>query len=139
KDHGGFEHNRQSLRVVELLERKYPRFPGLNLTWEVREGLAKHMTGFDRPSARLGFTAHSPSLEAQVANLADEITYYSHDLDDGLTASLFSENALTRDVEGWNEAAAQVTNEFGKLTEEIRRYYIIRCIIDEQVKDVVHT
>src|SRR5262245_9597700 len=78
KAHGGFEHNRQSLRVVELLERKYPHFPGLNLTWEVREGLAKHMTGFDRPSARLGFTARSPSLEAQVANLADEITYYSH-------------------------------------------------------------
>src|SRR6187401_3220434 len=71
KGHGGFEHNRQSLRVVELLERKYPRFPGLNLTWEVREGLAKHMTGFDRPSSRLEFAAHSPSLEAQVANLAD--------------------------------------------------------------------
>jgi dGTPase len=139
KGHGGFEHNRQSLRVVELLERKYPRFPGLNLTWEVREGLAKHMTGFDRPSARLEFAAHSPSLEAQVANLADEITYYSHDLDDGLTSALLSEKALTRDVEVWNEASAQVADDFGKLTDEIRRYYIIRCIIDEQVKDVVQT
>ena len=139
KGHGGFEHNRQSLRVVELLERKYPRFPGLNLTWEVREGLAKHMTGFDRPSARLEFAAHSPSLEAQVANLADEITYYSHDLDDGLTSALLSEKALTRDVEVWNEASAQVADGFGKLTDEIRRYYIIRCIIDEQVKDVVQT
>src|SRR5438270_5768551 len=73
RDHGGFEHNRQSLRVVELLENAYPDFPGLNLTFEVREGLQKH----DRSA---GF----PSLEAQIADLADEITYYSHDLDDAV-------------------------------------------------------
>src|SRR5216117_1242300 len=96
KPHGGFEHNRQSLRVVELLKQKYPSFPGLNLSWEVREGLAKHQTGFDHPSRRKGFGAKSPSLEAQVANLADEITYYSHDLDDGLTAGLLSEKELSR-------------------------------------------
>src|SRR5205809_4279345 len=84
KNHGGFEHNRQSLRIVEELEQKYPRFPGLNLTWEVREGLAKHYTPHDHPSKRRGFAARSSSLEAQVANLADEIAYYSHDLDDGL-------------------------------------------------------
>src|SRR4051812_10669481 len=84
KAHGGFEHNRQSLRVVELLEQKYPRFVGLNLTWEAREGLVKHFTSYDHPARRKGFQAKSPSLEAQVANLADEITYYSHDLDDGL-------------------------------------------------------
>jgi dGTPase len=139
KGHGGFEHNRQSLRVVELLERKYPRFPGLNLSWEVREGLAKHVTGFDRPGRTLNFTAYSPSLEAQVANLADEITYYSHDLDDGLTAQLLSEETLSRDVEVWAEAAAHVTGEFGRLKDESRRYYTIRCIIDDQVKDVVET
>src|SRR5437868_2713000 len=86
KPHGGFEHNRQSLRIVELLEQKYPVFPGLNLSWEVREGLAKHQTGYDHPSRRKDFAAKSSSLEAQVANLADEITYYSHDLDDGLSA-----------------------------------------------------
>src|SRR3989449_10717531 len=73
KAHGGFEHNRQSLRIVELLEQKYPGFPGLNLTWEVREGLAKHVTGFDQPGRRRSFAAKSASLEAQVANLADEI------------------------------------------------------------------
>src|SRR6266480_2228455 len=84
KEHGGFEHNRQSLRVVELLEQKHPGFPGLNLTWEVREGLAKHENSYDHPDARRDFEARSASLEAQVANLADEITYYSHDLDDGL-------------------------------------------------------
>src|SRR6266849_2434368 len=80
KDHGGFEHNRQSLRVVELLEQKYPLFPGLNLSWETREGLAKHFTAHDRPGKSKGFDARSASLEAQVANVADEIAYYSHDV-----------------------------------------------------------
>ncbi len=90
KDHGGFEHNRQSLRVVEELEQKYPGFAGLNLTWEVREGLAKHETSYDHPGHRTGFEAKSASLEAQVANLSDEVTYYSHDLDDGLDSGLLS-------------------------------------------------
>lgn len=137
KGNGGFEHNRQSLRVVELIEQKYPRFSGLNLTWETREGLAKHFTSYDQPGRRKEFIARSPSLEAQVANLADEITYYSHDLDDGLTSRLLSETQLNRDVEAWHDAAAQVKRQFGKLPDESRRYYIIRCIIDAQVKDVV--
>src|SRR5450432_4798204 len=68
KGHGGFEHNRHSLRIVEELEQKYPLFPGLNLTWEVREGLVKHYTAYDHPSKRKGFDAKSSSLEAQVAN-----------------------------------------------------------------------
>src|SRR5438477_1616692 len=101
KDHGGFEHNRQSLRVVELLEEKYPRFHGLNLTWEVREGLVKHYTSYDHPGKRTGFDSKSPSLEAQVANLSDEITYYSHDLDDGIDSGLLSESKLKRDVRLW--------------------------------------
>ena len=82
KRHGGFEHNRHSLRVVEELEQKYPDFSGLNLSWEALEGLAKHQTAFDRPGLKKSFAARNPSLEAQLANLADEITYYSHDLDD---------------------------------------------------------
>src|SRR6266513_2265234 len=104
KDHGGFEHNRQSLRVVEELEQKYPRFPGLNLTYEVREGLSKHCTVYDRPGKHKGFTAKSPSLEAQVANLADEIAYYSHDLDDGLDSGLLSEKQLELKVRLWHQA-----------------------------------
>jgi dGTPase len=88
--HGGFEHNRQSLRIVEELEQKYPAFAGLNLTWESREGLVKHHTPFDHPSRRAGFAAKSSALEAQVANLADEVTYYSHDLDDGIESGLLS-------------------------------------------------
>src|SRR6201999_59057 len=73
KRHGGFEHNRQSLRIVEELEQKYPRFPGLNLSWEVREGLAKHHTAYDHPSKRKDFNAKNSSLEAQIANLAEEL------------------------------------------------------------------
>ena len=138
-DHGGFEHNRHSLRVVEELEQKYPRFPGLNLSWEVREGLVKHYTAYDHPARRADFAARSSSLEAQVANLADEITYYSHDLDDGLDSELLSEKELNRHVRVWRQAARQVAKEYGVLPDECRRYFIIRCIIDLQVRDVVET
>jgi dGTPase len=137
KRHGGFEHNRHSLRIVEELEQKYPLFPGLNLTWEVREGLVKHHTAYDHPDKRRGFAAKSPSLEAQVANLADEITYYSHDLDDGLDSGLLSEKKLSREVRIWRQATRTVVKEYGDLPDECRRYFIIRCIIDMQVKDVV--
>lgn len=139
KDHGGFDHNRQSLRVVEHLERKYPRFTGLNLSWEVREGLAKHQTGFDIPPGGESFPHHQPSLEAQIANLADEITYYSHDLDDGLESGLLDEKKLRRDVEIFARAARRVKREFGELPAEARRYYIVREIIDGEVTDVVQT
>src|SRR5712692_1131680 len=139
KDHGGFEHNRQSLRVVELLEQKYPLFPGLNLSWETREGLAKHFTAHDRPGKSKGFDARSASLEAQVANLADEIAYYSHDLDDGLSSRLLSEEQLVGDVRIWHEAAREVQRDYGELPDESRHYFTIRCIIDQYVRDVVET
>jgi dGTPase len=139
KQHGGFEHNQQSLRIVQELEQKYPTFAGLNLTWEVREGLVKHFTAYDHPSKRPGFNAKSSSLEAQVANLADEIAYYSHDLDDGLGAALIDERKLSKGSKLWNEAARGVKREHGVLADECRRYFIIRCLIDSQVKDVVCT
>jgi len=139
RDHGGFEHNRQSLRIVEELEQKYPGFNGLNLTWETREGLVKHYTAYDHPSKREGFDAKSSSLEAQVANLADEITYYSHDLDDGIDAGLLSEDELRKNVRLWHDGDAQVRAEHGELADECRRYFIIRCLIDSQVSDVVET
>src|SRR6478609_756658 len=82
REHGGFEHNRQSLRVVELLEHPYPDFPGLNLTFEVLDGLRKHTVD------------GAPSLEAQIADLADEITYYSHDLDDALDFAILDSDQL---------------------------------------------
>ena len=139
KADGGFEHNRQSLRIVEELEQKYPDFPGLHLTWEVREGLVKHYTAYDHPSKREGFEARHSSLEAQVANLADEITYYSHDLDDGLDSGLLDEKHLTRNVCIWAAAARRVKKAHGNLAPEARRYFTIRCIIDDQVTDVVTT
>jgi dGTPase len=139
REHGGFEHNRQSLRIVEELEEKYPGFRGLNLSWEVREGLLKHQTTFDQPGHRKGFSAKSPSLEAQIANLADELIYGSHDLDDGLDAGLLSEKKLMRDVRLFAHASREVRKTHGELPAEIRRYFIIRCIIDLQVRDVVET
>jgi dGTPase len=139
KHHGGFEHNLHSLRIVEELEEKYPSFPGLNLSWEVLEGLAKHQTAFDRPGAKKGSVARHPSMEAQIANLSDEITYYSHDLDDGLDSGLLSENHLARHVRVWAQAARRVKNEHGVLPDECRRYFIIRTIIDLQIRDVVET
>ena len=139
KNHGGFEHNRHSLRIVEELEQKYPDFPGLNLTWEVREGLVKHYTAYDHPGRRKGFAAKNSSLEAQIANLADEITYYSHDLDDGLDSGLLSEANLRRDVRLWKQAALVVKKEYGSLPDESRRYFIIRTLIDLQIHDVVET
>jgi dGTPase len=137
KVHGGFEHNQHSLRIVEQLEQKYPNFPGLNLSWEVREGLAKHFTAYDHPSQRKGFDAKNSSLEAQIANLADEITYYSHDLDDGLDSGLLSEKKLISNVLIFAQAAKLVKKEFGNLADESRRYFIIRTIIDLQIRDVV--
>ena len=137
RGHGGFEHNRQSLRIVEELEQKYPGFSGLNLTWEVREGLMKHSLGDDHPARAQGLKANCSSLEAQVANLSDEIAYYSHDLDDGLDSGMLSEQKLRRDVTVWRRADKQVRREHGALPDECRRYFIIRCLIDSQVKDVV--
>ena len=92
REHGGFEHNRQSLRVVELLENPYPKFPGLNLTLEVREGLQKNQVS---------------SLEAQIADLADEITYYSHDLDDAIDFDILN-FAQLEEVDVWKVAADSV-------------------------------
>ncbi len=139
KLHGGFEHNLQSLRIVEELEQKYPTFSGLNLTWEVREGLRKHQTSFDHPGSTSAPCAHCPSLEAQVANLADELTYYSHDLDDGLDCGLLSEEKLNQDVRIFSMASRKMKEEHGELPDETRHYFIIRCLIDWQVRDVVET
>src|SRR6202012_3496097 len=139
KGHGGFEHNSHSLRIVEELEQKYPDFSGLNLSWEVREGLAKHHTAYDHPGKRKGFEPKNSSLEAQIANLADEITYYSHDLDDGLESGLLTEKKLAAHVRVWAQAVKLVKKQYGVLAEEARRYIIIRTIIDMQIKDVVFT
>ncbi len=81
---GGFDHNAQSLRIVDLLEERYPTFPGLNLSWEVREGIVKHSGRYDRPQAQEFDPTKAPCLEAQLVDFADEIAYNTHDIDDGL-------------------------------------------------------
>jgi dGTPase len=138
KGHGGFEHNAQSLRIVEIIERKYPRFAGLNLSWEVREGLQKHQKFYDPPVRGAHAKHTSPSLEAQIANLADEITYYSHDLDDGLDFHLITLEQLG-EMEVWRHSYEEVRRHFPKLKGQELCSYVIRCIIDRQVQDVIAT
>ncbi len=137
-DHGGFEHNIQSLRVVELLESVYPDFDGLNLSYEVLEGLRKHESGYTRPAH--GDTPEEnfpcPSIEAQIANIADEITYYSHDLDDGLDHALIEEKQLT-DIILWKKCAEFVDSHYTGIEGKRRRAYIVRTLIDHQVADLV--
>ena len=137
-DHGGFEHNVQSLRVVELLESVYPDFDGLNLSYEVLEGLRKHENGYTRPAYADNPEEHfsCPSIEAQIANIADEITYYSHDLDDGLDHSLIKEEQLT-DIVLWKKCAEFVDSHYTGIEGKRRRAYIVRTLIDHQVADLV--
>ncbi len=135
RDRGGFDHNRQSLRVVELLESAYPGFPGLNLTFEVREGLQKHSETYEFPSSRERKYRY-PSLEAQVADLADEITYYSHDLDDALDFEVLSSQQLEENLV-WRESHAAVLARSDGVHEPDLHKLIIREIIDREVRDVV--
>jgi dGTPase len=123
--HGGFEHNEQSLRVVDLLEEVYPEFRGINLTCEVREGLQKHRK-----------LEGSPTLEAQIANLADEITYYSHDLDDAVDFEILDAEQLA-EVEVWRRSHAHVRARYGDVREPELHKLIIRDIIDVEVCDVI--
>jgi len=135
RDYGGFDHNRQSLRVVELLETPYPNFPGLNLTFEVCEGLRKHEHAFKAPD---GETYNCTSLEAQVADLADEITYYSHDLDDAVDFEILSPAQLEQN-KVWRESHRTVLARYaGGLEPELHKL-IIRDIIDKEVHDLVAT
>jgi dGTPase len=135
---GGFDHNVQSLRIVETLEKKYPKFSGLNLSFEVIEGLKKHEKSHQIPSAPGDERGPNPSLEAQIADLADEITYYSHDLDDGLDFDLISPKQLA-ELEVWQDSCEHVRSHFPRLKGHDLTTYVIRCIIDREVQDVIET
>jgi dGTPase len=137
RDHGGFDHNRQSVRVVELLETPYPNFPGLNLTFEVREGLQKHERPYRFPSPSEEEYG-CPSLEAQVADLADEITYYSHDLDDALDFEILTLAQLEKN-EVWRNSHRAVLARYTSVREPELHKLIIRDIIDREVHDLVAT
>ena len=136
-DHGGFEHNSQGLRVVDILEKIYPDFPGLNLTHEVREGIIKHSTPFDKPRPYIPFESKgSPSLEVQVVDIADEIAYDNHDLDDGLASGLLSDVELGNTAL-WKQVASSTKKNYPKISKKIQKSQIIRCLIDLQVTDII--
>lgn len=134
--HGGFEHNAQGLRVVDYLEERYPDFKGLNLTWEVREGILKHTTAYDHPQVQEFKRYKSPTLEAQVVDLADEIAYDSHDLDDGITSKLIDLRDLN-EIELWCQTQEQISKNYPHLKDEIQKYQIIKFLINLQVQDVI--
>jgi dGTPase len=135
-DRDGFEHNRQSLRVVDVLERNYQGFPGINLTWETREGIIKHSSQYDNPDYTDFEPALRPSLEAQIIDIADEIAYNNHDLDDGLSSGLIRYPQI-RDLALWKMAS-----EPEPLSEPGTKLFIreiIRKIINLLVTDLIET
>jgi len=154
REHGdarGFEHNAQGLRVVDLLERRYPQFDGLNLTHEVREGFAFHATTYDRPAEDGAGGAPrprdpelarefelSPSLEVQVVSAADEIAYDNHDLDDGLESGLLRAEEL-EDLELWRLAAGALDGQGLAPEGRMRRAAIVRYLINLEVEDLLAT
>jgi len=138
QDHGGFEHNSQGLRVVDYLEERYPGFPGLNLTYEVREGIIKHSTPFDRPRPAIPFEMKgSPLLEIQAVDIADEIAYDNHDLDDGIKSGLIKEEDL-RSIGLWREKDKEIKKRYPGIKGEVRKYQVISSIINSQVTDLIN-
>lgn len=135
-DHGGFNHNTQSYRIVTELEQRYPHFPGLNLTYETREGMLKHETDYDQSEAADYEPDKRASLEAQIANLADEIAYNAHDLDDGLRAGLFTLDDL-EELDIWRELCESVGWRLGQGFTSMHRHEIIRELIGRSVTDVM--
>lgn len=132
---GGFDHNRQTLRVVDWLEDRYPSFRGLNLTAETREGILKHGCTWEHP-VPVPDLGPNPSLEAQISDAADEIAYVSHDLDDGLRAGLLEPAALLG-VELWRDARGRVDREMPKASERVKNAQTVRSLLDALVTDWV--
>lgn len=132
---GGFEHNQQSLRVVDLLETKYPQFPGLNLSFETRAGLMKHKTPYDSPSDEMTFV----SLEAQVVNLSDQVAYNNHDLDDGISSGILNESELAEHVTLWKEAKAKIKTLYTNLTVKESNHLMNSYLISSQIENIFNT
>jgi dGTPase len=137
KEHGGFDHNRQSLRVVDWIERRYPDFRGLNLTGDTRAGMLKHGAPWRHP-VPLPPVAAQVALEAQVSDLSDEIAYINHDLDDGLREGVLSLEQL-EPFSLWREAKARADERALKASDEVHRQQTIVALIDGLVTDAVET
>ena len=140
KEFGGFEHNLQSIRIVDLLEQRYASFPGLNLTFETREGIIKHCSKNNASNlGELGerfINGEKPGIEAQIANIADEIAYNNHDIDDGLRAGLLDIEAL-RNCNLFNIYYEKVKTKWSDLTDDRLRHEIIRKMINCVVSDLI--
>lgn len=133
---GGFDHNRQSLRVVDFLERRYPDHPGLNLTYEVREGIVKHETKslpFNQEEFPPG---ERPTLEAALVDIADSIAYNSHDVDDGLSSEILDWDGMD-EVPIWREARLESESAHPTLDQRLCRHFIVRWLVDRQVTDLI--
>jgi dGTPase len=135
-DFGGFNHNRQSLRVVDILERRYSDYPGLNLTYEVREGIVKHETS-SPPFCLDEFPPdESPTLEAAIVDIADSVAYNSHDVDDGLSSGILIWDEMSA-VPIWRQAMAESEKRYPRLDFKLRRHSIVRYLVDWQVTDLI--
>jgi dGTPase len=136
--HGGFDHNHHSLRIVEELERRYPDFDGLNLSWEVREGILKHETEYDRGMAFSYEPDRRGTLECQIVNAADEIAYTTADLDDGLRSGLVAPRRLS-ELGLWRDITAALGVDAAASISEIDRHRVIRHMVGRQVSDLITT
>ncbi|MBN1417163.1 MAG: deoxyguanosinetriphosphate triphosphohydrolase [Planctomycetes bacterium] len=134
-EHGGFDHNQQGLRVVDVLEVRYPGFPGLNLTYEVREGIAKHTSRYDSGPG-LGREGEMPALEAQLVDAADALAYDSHDIDDGIRSGSIAIDDL-RALEMWREAEDEVAERLGVREGKAWRARVISSLIARELRDLV--
>jgi dGTPase len=135
RDHGGFEHNRHGVRIIDYLEHPYPQFRGLNLTYEIRECVAKHATRFDRPEMQ-DFEPGQPPLEGQVVELADSIAYDSHDLDDALAMGIVTAADLAH-LSIFHQAAADFAGNLSDLTDDQRIRRIAKLLIDLMATDAI--
>jgi dGTPase len=136
--HGGFEHNAQSLRIVDVLEERYPTFRGLNLSWEVREGIVKHSTRYDRPQVVEFGAETAPCLEAQIVDFADEVAYTAHDVDDGLQSGMLEHDELLS-VPLWQAAWGEASALAPRAPARVTRYQAVRRMIDWMVTDLADT
>jgi dGTPase len=136
RGHGGFEHNRHGLRIIECLEYRYPSFPGLNLSWEVLEAQAFHSKRPEAPEIAPFRAAGQPLLEAQVVDAADSLAYDTHDLDDALNVALIDGDDL-QDVAFWRQAVERVRRRYPDLGREQFQPTVVRTLIDWQVGDLL--
>ena len=137
-DHGGFNHNHQSVRIVTELEQRYPDFAGLNLSWEVLEGMIKHETDYDTADASEYDPHLRGHLEAQIANVADELAYTSHDLDDGLRSGLITPAQLDG-IAIWEIVNESLGRRKSDTLDELARHQIIRRLIGFEMTDLIHS